>query len=175
MSLERPIRQMEFRVFQHATEDRDKVLAALRSVAGPCEVSDTRAEGYHGNPIIVIETAITSRADIDALWERVRSFGLCRGVGENLEERINDGGELFLRFDKQQAVAGRLELSFGDDVIRARGRVLVTVKGQDVRADRNAAVDVMRQFLTELEKGAGSRVQGAGTSSGCSVQGSGND
>ena len=153
---------MGFRIFQHATEDRDKVLSALRAVAGPGEVGETRAAGYHGNPIFILETAMGGRAELEGFWERVRSSGLCGGVAENLEERINDEGELFIRFDKQMAVGGTLALSSGEDVVVAHGRVLATVKGQDVRADRGGAIEVMRYFLTELAKGAQDRVQGPG-------------
>jgi hypothetical protein len=37
-------------------------------------------------------------------------------------------------------------------VVLARGRVLATVKGQEARADRAEAVEVMREFLRELGK-----------------------
>ena len=152
MSIERPIRRLDFRVFQHATEDRGKVALALGLVSGTAEATESRAEGYHGNPIIVLETTVSGRAPIDDFWARLRSARLCGGVEENLEERINDSGELFIRFDKQEAVQGRLALSSGDDVVLGRGRVLSTVRGQQVRADRAGAVEVMRAFLRELEK-----------------------
>jgi len=168
MSIERPIRRLDFRVFQHATEDLVKVMAALRLVSGTAEAVESRAEGYHGNPILVLEAAVTGRAGLDDFWARLRTAGLCGGVEENLEERINDAGELFIRFDKQEAVQGRLALSLGDDVVLGRGRVLSTVRGQQVRADRAGAVEVMRAFLRELEKseGSGFRVQGSGETQG---------
>jgi RNA binding exosome subunit len=155
MSLDRPVRRLDLRVFQHATEDLVKVMAALRLVSGAPEASENRAEGFHGNPIGVLEVSVTGRSELEAFWARLRDAGLCGGVAENLEERINEAGELFIRFDKQEAVLGRLALSSGDDVVLARGRVLATVKGQEVRADRNAAVEVMREFLRELEKRPG--------------------
>jgi RNA binding exosome subunit len=152
MSYERPVRRLDFRVFQHATEDLVKVMAALRFVSGSAEAAENRAEGYHGNPISVLEVSVTGRAALEEFWGRLRLAGLCAGVSENLEERISEGGELFIRFDKQEAVSGRLALSSGDDVVLARGRVLATVKGQEARADRAEAVEVMRGFLRELGK-----------------------
>ena len=168
MSKERPIQRLDFRVFQHATEDRGKVALALRLVSGTPEATERRAEGYHGNPIIVLETAVSGRTGLDDFWARLRAAGLCGGVEENLEERINDSGELFIRFDKQEAVQGRLALSSGDDVVLSRGRVLSSVRGQQVRADRAGAVEVMRAFLNELGKneGSGFRGQGSGENEG---------
>jgi len=159
MSVERPIRRLDLRAYQHATEDRDRVVLALRFVAGDGEPAARQAEGYHGNPITVWEVSVSGRAGMEGFWARLADAGLCAGLSENLEERISEDGELFVRFDKQQAVGGRLALSPGDDVISARGRVLATVKGQEARADRDIAVEVMRAFLRELEK---KKAQGAG-------------
>jgi len=153
MSLERPVRRMEFRVFQHATEDPEKVRSALLAVSGGGEVRSSRAEGYHGNPIVILETTIGNRAELESFWQRVREAGLCPGLAANLEERIDGSGELFVRFDKQEAVGGRLALSAGDDVVQARGRVMRVSSGQEVRADRDTAIAVMRQFLDRPGQG----------------------
>jgi hypothetical protein len=161
---------LDIRVFQHATEDRDRVVGALRFVSGTEEFRCSLAEGHHGNPIAILETELTSRKDIEMFWVRVRNGGLFPGMEENLEERINDAGELFIRFDKQKAVAGALELSAGDDVIAVRARVFGVVNGREVRVGRDDAIEVMRAFLKDErvhgadggEQGAGSREQGDG-------------
>ena len=144
-----PVRRLDLRVFQHATEDGERVAGALRFVSGAGEPRFLRAAGYHGNPITIIETELGSRKDIEAFWERVRQSGLFPGLEQNLEERINEAGELFIRFDKQKAVMGVLELSAGDDVIAARARVFGTAGGQEVRQDRDGAILVMRAFLKD--------------------------
>lgn len=153
----RPVRRLDVRVFLHATENRDRVLAALRFVTGTGEFRESRAEGYHGNPIMIFEIELGSRKDIDQFWARAREAGIFPGLEENLEERVNDDGELFIRFEKQNALEGRLVLSTGDDVIAARARVFELVDGQEKRADRSAAIRVMREFL----KGGGDRGQQA--------------
>jgi len=151
-----PVRRLDVRVFQHATEDRERVVGALRRVSGTDEFRCSRADGHHGNPIAILETELTSRKDIEMFWGRLRDAGLFPGLEENLEERINDAGELFIRFDKQKAVEGALELSAGDDVIAARSRVFGVVNGRDVRVGRNDAIEVMRAFL-EDERVPGTR------------------
>jgi RNA-binding protein len=143
----RPIKKMDFRVFQHATEHPDKVGLALRFVSGTDTVSSSKAEGYYGNPIVILETSIGNRKELEDFWERAGAAGLYAGVEENLEERINEEGVLHIRFDKQKAVGGVLCLSAGDDVVLARGRVLTRVKGQDIRASRDSAIVEMRTFL----------------------------
>jgi len=143
----RPVRRLDVRVFQHATENRERVLEALRFVTGAGEYRESRAEGYHGNPIVIIETELGSRKEIEQFWARAREAGIFPGLEENLEERVNDDGELFIRFEKQKALEGKMVLSAGDDVIAARARVFELVDGQEKRADRSAAIRVMREFL----------------------------
>jgi hypothetical protein len=144
-----PIRRLDFRVIQHATEDGERVLGALMFVSGGGTPKTSRAAGYHGNPISIIETDLGARKDIEAFWGRVRQAGLFPGLEQNLEERINDAGEMFIRFDKQKAVLGSLELSAGDDVIAARGRVFGSFGTMEVRQDREGAICVMRAFLKD--------------------------
>jgi RNA binding exosome subunit len=144
-----PVRRLDFRVFQHATEDGERVAGALRFVSGAGAIRTSRAAGYHGNPITILETEIATRKDIEAFLERVRQAGLFPGLEQNLEERINDQGELYMRFDKQKAVEGSLELSAGDDVVAARSRVFGTVGRMEVRQDRDGAITVMRAFLKD--------------------------
>jgi len=107
MSIERPVRRLDFRV--SSTPPRTSSRSWAPSGSSP--VGRGRGEpcgGYHGNPIIILEVSQTARAPLEAFWGRLRDAGLCGGVAENLEERINESGELFIRFDKQAAVAGRL-------------------------------------------------------------------
>jgi len=143
----RPVRKLSFRVFQHSTEDLDKVVSALRLVAGTDKVSESHAEGYYGNPIRILEAEIGSRKEVDGFWERVKAAGIIPALAENLVERINSEGELHIRFDKQEAVKGRLRLSSGDDVVTARGRVMRNVSGRELRADGIAATEEMERFL----------------------------
>jgi len=44
-------------------------------------------------------------------------------------------------------VEGVLELSAGDDVIAARGRIFGSRDGREIRQDRDGAIEVMRGFL----------------------------
>jgi RNA binding exosome subunit len=144
----RPVRKLSFRVFQHATEDLDKVVSALKFVSGTDKVRESRAEGYYGNPIRILEADIGSRKEMDDFWSRVKTAGLYPALAENLVERINNEGELYIRFDKQEAVKGRLRLSSGDDVITARGRIMRNESGRELRADGIAAAEEMERFLS---------------------------
>ncbi len=146
-----PLTYIYIKAFKHATESRDKVLLALETVGGQRECRETVAQGYYGNPISVIELVLKSREEVEAFWERIRDAGLREAIVASLEERVSEKGELFLRFDKQEAVKGRLALSSGDDVVTVRVRVTPVSRGKPVHRSRAAALNELRRSLGEPE------------------------
>ncbi len=114
------VRSLEARVFSHATEDKSKVLIALRNVVGDAQVVEEDLKGYFGNPIIVL-TASCGPDRAGAVLERVLG-GLTepdrRFLLSTLEERLAKDGALHLRLDKQKALTGRFVISDSDDVIK---------------------------------------------------------
>ncbi len=114
------VRSLEARAFSHATEDKSKVLMALRNVVGDAQVVEEDLRGYFGNPIIVL-TASCGPERAEGVLERVlnglpepdRKFLL-----STLDERLSKDGALHLRLNKQKALMGRFVLSDSDDVIK---------------------------------------------------------
>ncbi|MEB3846558.1 MAG: exosome protein, partial [Desulfurococcales archaeon] len=58
-----PVRLLELRVYSHATEDKEKVLKAIRNILGDeywekAQVSEEVYSGHYGNPVIVITAKI---------------------------------------------------------------------------------------------------------------------
>jgi RNA binding exosome subunit len=118
-----PIAYIDLRVFAHATEDVDKVLAAVRSVI-PAELVDmvvfkrSNLTGHHGNPIVLLETKIKDRKVAQAIFEKL-SQGLPSLDKETLSNAIGqhvEKGNLYLRLDKQSAYLGELRLSQTDPI-----------------------------------------------------------
>ena len=129
------VRSLEARVFIHATEDRDKVLAALRNVVGSARIEEEVLKGYFGNPIDVVTAVVDGeRAEdvvsrvLGGLSEADRAFLLA-----TLEDRVGRGGSLHIRLDKQKAYLGRLALSDSDDVIKLQVRL--RLKGREGLAE----------------------------------------
>ncbi|HLE96430.1 MAG TPA: RNA-binding domain-containing protein [Candidatus Thermoplasmatota archaeon] len=110
------------RAFAHATEDPEKVRAALATLLGDAAVTQTAVEGSHGNPILILEATAERTADIKAFWRRVSDSGLAPRLVEEIDRRLDDEGLFFVRFSKQAAALGRIELSQDDDAIQARAK-----------------------------------------------------
>jgi RNA binding exosome subunit len=114
---------VELSFLVHATEDRDKVLTAVRNLLPPehveeVDISQKNLKGEYGNPIAVFETIIRDPEIAE---------GFLRNIGSNLspidketlleelELRLTKGN-LYLRLDKQAAFKGKPELCLADPI-----------------------------------------------------------
>ena len=123
MSSRVPIAYIDIRVFAHATEDTEKVLAAVHNVL-PTELVDkvsfkkTGLTGYYKNPLILFETRVKEKDALEAIFEKLAS-NLDSLDKELLNNEINqhlDKGNLYIRFDKQSAYLNELKLCSTDPI-----------------------------------------------------------
>ena len=104
---------VEVSTLAHATEDEDKVERAVLSLLpeglGEGRLKRQRLSGYHKDPLTLITTKIKKRKGatqalrhtIDLLSPLDRERLL-----EEIEERVDQAGNLYIRLDKQKALKG---------------------------------------------------------------------
>jgi RNA binding exosome subunit len=114
---------IDVRVFAHATEDPEKVLAAVRNIL-PTELGEdavfrkTGLTGHHGNPIVLFETKLTDKQALPAVLQKIGD-GLAALDKENLASDLKlhlEKRNLYLRFDKQSAFQGKMRFSQNDPI-----------------------------------------------------------
>lgn len=136
--------------FIQATEDEDKVLEAIATLI-PEEIDDddvlfdmVETTGYFGNPIKVVNVEIkrskAARHFID-YFKELLSEGDRRYILENLDEKVDEEGTLYVRFNKQKAYLGEPVVDEGADVIQVR----IKVKAFPMR--KEAVVRAVREWL----------------------------
>jgi RNA binding exosome subunit len=114
---------VEIRVFSHATEDIQRIQLAVcnilpESLANEVAFKQTRLTGHHGNPIILLETKLVDRKQLMFVLENIaeRLHALDKeNLNNNLKQRI-ERHNLYLRFDKQGAYMGAIQLSLNDPI-----------------------------------------------------------
>jgi RNA binding exosome subunit len=118
-----PIGYVNIRVFAHATEDPDRVMSAVRNTLpeelGKSAVfTKTGLTGHHGNPIMLIEVELSDRQTLMGVLEKIGN-SLASLDKETLSQEISlhlERGNLYLRFDKQQAFLGELRFTSNDPI-----------------------------------------------------------
>lgn len=138
--------------FIHGTENEDKVLEALGTFI-PEEIPDDEVdfeiletEGYFGNPIKVVNLEIKRSRYVKAflkhfkllLDEESKEYLL-----EHLDEKIDEEGVFYVRFNKQRAYLGEAEIDEGEDVIQVR----IKVKAFPMKKDK--VVKAVEEWLKE--------------------------
>lgn len=138
--------------FIHATEDEDKVLDAIATFIPEgideedviFDVNETT--GFFGNPLKVVNVEIKrSRAvrKFIEYFKELLSEGDKRYILENLEEKVDEEGTLYIRFNKQRAYLGEVEIDEGADVIQVR----IKLKAFPMR--KESVVKAVREWLEE--------------------------
>jgi len=129
----------------HATDDLDKVQAALRCIL-PESLKErdvfTRRymQGHHGNPIVTFEAKLSKLKEVDQFrhqFMRQLSKSEKLAIERDLDTYADDEGNLYIRLDKQQAFRGIVELG-NEDPIRLR------LKFSRLRGDTR---ELMKEFL----------------------------
>jgi hypothetical protein len=114
---------IDVRFFAHATEDPDKVAAAVQHVLPNDHVSEIAFDrhtlkGHYGNPITLSETRIKDNKVIEAFIEKL-SADLKESDKEKVRREIDrhvENGSLYLRLDKQAALHDELALCTADPI-----------------------------------------------------------
>ena len=130
----------------HPTEDLDKVAQAVRFVAGQDEAAFkplvTALESHHGGTVRLVEAVLDkSRAVRDVLGRLLALPGARDDLKATLEARTDEDGVFYARVDKQEAYAGRLVLTRGEDCVQLR------LKLEHYPATREAALASLRRLL----------------------------
>ena len=136
---------LRFRTFCHATEDERKVRQAIDFLTGGAEIIAQYTKGHHGNRLVVMEATVKGKAKVEEFWMRISESGILPEILADLESRIDEGMELCLRFDKQEAYHGRIALDKGGDIIHMCAKIEVRP------AQKDGAVAAVQHYFKKRE------------------------
>lgn len=127
MNKDHAVQSVEISTIAHATDDLEKVQAALRTIL-PDSLRERQLftrkymEGHHRNPIVTFDARLTKPTEVNEF-----TSSLLRQLSKSEKLRIerdlalhsDSEGNLYIRINKQQAFRGIVELG-DEDPIRVR-------------------------------------------------------
>ncbi len=137
------VHSITFRAIAHATESEDRVKTALSQFLFRGEIETTETEGHFGNPILILNGRIKGK-DCTSFFEILKtklSEKEIQKLKNELCERIDDECILHIRFDKQAAYKGTLQLAATPDAITA------DIKLKAYPARREKAIEVAEKIF----------------------------
>ena len=120
------IHNISYRTFVYGTEDEEKVITAISYLFSNSLPEKSINEDHFGNKIIVLTDKITKKRtnkDIIAFLNENLSEEDKNTIKNELNRRMDDKGNLFLRFDKQLAYDEKLKLTYSGDAIHVRIKI----------------------------------------------------
>ena len=145
-----PLHYVDLRTFCYATEDEKRVEEALRTFlpedddGQPFELDRAESEGHYGDRILVLSARVENADDVRHVLSRLADLESLDAMIDELDERVTENTELFLRLDKQAAFRGDVRLGDG---ITFRGKV-EAYPAKKERAVENAE-DVLERLRDE--------------------------
>jgi len=119
-----PFLSANFSAIAHATEDVEKVAQSLGFLVGcvsTAKVHTTRQylKGHHGNMITTISAKLSRKelpSDALAILSQKLSESDRRFLSDHISSCVDEDRVLYLRFDKQEALLGKVRLQEGDPI-----------------------------------------------------------
>jgi hypothetical protein len=114
------IHNISYRTFVYGTEDEEKVMTAIGYLFSNSLPEKSISEDHFGNKIVVLTDKITKKRtnrDIIAFLNDNLSEEDKTTIKEELNRRMDEKGNLFLRFDKQLAYEQILKLTRSGNAI----------------------------------------------------------
>ena len=110
-----PLHYVDLRAFCYATEDDERVEAALRTfLPEDFELQRSTSEGHHGDRIVVFSARVERADEMRHVLSKISDVDDIDAVVDELDERIDDNCAFYLTLDKQAAFRG--EVTRGDGI-----------------------------------------------------------
>ena len=137
-----PVHYVDLRAFSYATESDRRVEDALRTfLPDEFEVETQSVEGHNGDRIVTLSARVEKADDVRHVLSRLADLTEIDRLLSELDDRVTENCELFLRLDKQAAFGGRAELGEG---------LTLRTKVEAYPAKRENSVENAREILSEL-------------------------
>ncbi|ADE02755.1 RNA-binding protein [Haloferax volcanii] len=134
-----PFHYIDLRTFCYETEDQKRVEGALRTfLPDEFDVDRVESTGHHGDRIIVFSARVERANDVRYVLDKIRDLPDFETLLDELDQRVTDNTEFFLRLDKQAAFKGEA---------RRGGGLTLRAKVEAYPAKKEAAVENARDAL----------------------------
>ncbi len=139
------IHNISYRVFVYGTENEEKVREAVKTLFPNSIPEIENIEGYFKNPILILHDKISKKREVKDFLKilEILDSSTKKRILNELNNKMDEKGNLFLRFDKQRAYLGDLK------VIEHGDAVHVKIKIAAYPAKKENAMKLAREIFGE--------------------------
>ncbi|MDD3986058.1 MAG: RNA-binding protein [Methanobacterium sp.] len=137
------IHNLSYRAFVYGTENKEKVLESIKTLFPNSSPQCEETEGYYKNPVLILTNKIDKKREIKDFVDKLSKMNdpIRKRILHRLEDKMDDSGNLFLRFDKQRAYQGDLKIVEHGDSIHLK------IKIAAYPAKKKVALEIARKLF----------------------------
>lgn len=139
------IHNISYRAFIYGTENKEKVLNSIKTLFPNSSPQCEATEGYYKNSVLILYHKIDKKREIKDFVEKLSTLNdpARKRILNRLEDKMDDYGNLYLRFDKQRAYLGDLKVVEHGDSIHLK------IKIAAYPAKKKVAIEIARKLFEE--------------------------
>ncbi len=137
------IHNISYRAFVYGTENKEKVLESIKTLFPNSSPQCEETEGYYKNPVLILSNKIDKKREIKDFVEKLSKMNdpTRKRILHRLENKMDDSGNLFIRFDKQRAYQGDMKVVEHGDSIHLK------IKIAAYPAKKKVALEIARKLF----------------------------
>ncbi len=135
------IHNIKFRAFVYEDESVDEISQAILNLLPEAEIESEEAEGLLEDKIIILSGMVSKKRYTKTFFNKLLESVDLEKLNNDLEQKIDEKGNWFLRFDKTDALDEKLTILDKGDSIHLR------VKIAAFPAKKQIAVDKVREAI----------------------------
>jgi RNA binding exosome subunit len=137
------IHNISYRVFIYGTESECKVEKALKNIFPDALPQKEVTEGYYKNPVTILSQKFNKKREINNFIKKLHEMDSNEKikVSNDLDKKMDDKGNLFLRFNKQEAFKGNWKVVEHGDSIH------IKIKIAAYPSKKEGAIKIAREIL----------------------------
>ena len=135
------IHNIKFRVFVYENEDVDELSQAILNILPEAEIEAEEAEGLTEDKIIILSGTVSKKRYTKEFFNLLLESVDLDKLNDDLERKMDEKGNWFLRFDKEDVIDEKMTIKDSGDSIHLK------IKIAAYPAKKEIAVDKVREAI----------------------------
>ncbi len=135
------IHNIKFRAFVYENESVDEISQAILNLLPEAEIEAEEAEGLMEDRIIILSGVVSKKRYTKTFFNKLLESVDLEKLNSDLERKIDEKGNWFLRFDKEDALDEKMTILDKGDAIHFK------IKIAAFPAKKQIAVDKVREAI----------------------------
>ena len=130
------IHNIKFRVFVYENENLDDLAQAVLNILPEAEIEAEEAEGLTDNKIVILSGVVSKKRFTQTFFNTLLESVDLKDLTRDLERKIDDNGNWFLRFDKNDAINEKLTIVDSGDAIHLKIKIAAYPARKDIAIEK---------------------------------------